>query len=263
MQYREIAPGGEAARFVERYWTLSTDGAGPVQRVVPDGSPELILNLGDPFEARDSEGRWQLQPRAFFAGQTTAPLLLRPSGRAQIIGIHFHPQGAAHLLRAPMQELTGRFLPLSDLGLAQLAELSSIPEIEAHLLQLHRNAADPIIDEAVRRLTAAAGACDIAVLARYLGLSTRHLERRFLQRVGLTPKLYARMRRFQSVWAAVECASPTWAAAAIACGYYDQAHLIRDCREFAGEPPAAVLAGGDLARHFLSHFSKTRPDALG
>ena len=63
MRYREIAPGAEAARFVERYWIISTEGPGPVQRVVPDGSPELILNLGDPFEACGSEGRWQLQPR--------------------------------------------------------------------------------------------------------------------------------------------------------------------------------------------------------
>jgi AraC-like DNA-binding protein len=73
----------------------------------------------------------------------------------------------------------------------------------------------------------------------------------------MAPKLFARIQRFQRVFPAIEREGAGWVDAAAACGYYDQAHLIRDFREFAGEPPAALLAGDELARHFLSHFSKT------
>jgi AraC-like DNA-binding protein len=73
----------------------------------------------------------------------------------------------------------------------------------------------------------------------------------------MSPKYFARIRRFQRVFPAIEEGSE-WVDAAAACGYYDQAHLIRDFRAFAGEPPSHLLAGDDLSRHFLSHFSKTR-----
>lgn len=78
------------------------------------------------------------------------------------------------------------------------------------------------------------------------------------QAVGIPPKLLSRMQRFQRVFAVLENAGAGWADAAVECGYYDQAHLIRDFPEFAGKAPAALLAEDtDLARHFVSHFSNT------
>jgi AraC-like DNA-binding protein len=79
----------------------------------------------------------------------------------------------------------------------------------------------------------------------------------------MSPKYFARIRRFQRVFHAMEHAGGGWVDAAAACGYYDQAHLIRDFRAFAGEPPSHLLATDDLARHFLSHFSKTQPSRRG
>ena len=171
----------------------------------------------------------------------------------------FRPGGLAEVLGIPANEFTGRIVPLEDLSrdLAGLSEFDSVRDIEAQLLRMARTPTDPIIGDAVRQLAGSHGTRDIASLARDFGISTRHLERRFLDRVGLQPKLFARMRRFQSVFPAIESGKANWAAAAIACGYYDQAHLIRDFREFAGEPPASLLASADLARYFLSHFSKT------
>ena len=89
-----------------------------------------------------------------------------------------------------------------------------------------------------------------------VGLSCRQLERRFLRDVGITPKRFCRIQRFQQVFQTIEDGAD-WVRAAVECGYYDQAHLIRDCKDFSGEAPAALVAGDELARHFLSHFSKT------
>lgn len=251
MHYRRIAPGPKASAFVDHYWILDAPEPGPVQRVAPDGSPELIVNLGTPFESR-SDGEWRSQPQAFVAGQLIAPLFLRGAGQARILGVTFRPHGLHGVLDARADELTGGMHAINMSGVENLAQL------EAWLLERIRRPDDPLIAEAVRQLAASQGARDIASLARDLGMSTRNLERRFRERTGLAPKLYARMRRFQSVFPAIE-AGTGWAAAAAACGYYDQAHLVRDFREFAGEPPASLLAGDDLAHHFLSHFSKTLP----
>jgi AraC-like DNA-binding protein len=259
MRYRRIAPGPSAARFVDHYWILEAAAEAAdvtVQRVVPDGAPELILHLEAPFQSASPDGTWQDQPRCFVAGQLTAPLLLRPSGAARILGVRFHPHGLSDILRESVQRLTNSLHPIDS------PAFESIPQLEHWLLARAGRCPDPVVGEAVRQIAAARGNRDIASLARDLHISTRHLERRFLHRTGLPPKLYARMRRFQSVFPAIE-SGDDWPSAALRCGYYDQAHLIRDFRQFAGDPPAALLAAGDLASHFLSHFSKTSTAHLG
>ena len=84
MRYQRIAPGPAAAHFVDHYWILEAAEPGPVQRVVPDGSPELIVNLGRPFETV-VDGTWRPQPQVFVAGQLTGPLLLRPAGARKFL----------------------------------------------------------------------------------------------------------------------------------------------------------------------------------
>ncbi len=253
MFYREFAPGGNAGRFVDRYWVLEGSAPGAVQRVVPDGRPELILNQGQPSESWTG-GEWRTQPQCFLAGQLTGPLLLRSAGATRILGVRFRPGGAGQLLGMPVEELTDHVVAAGDLGLQSLAGSSTLSEIERTLLHLERGSEDALVDEAARLLGRAA---DVGATAAALGVSPRQLERRFKTRVGMSPKHFARIRRFQRVFPAIEEGSD-WVDAAASCGYYDQAHLIRDFRTFAGEPPSQLLAGDDLARHFLSHFSKTR-----
>src|SRR5437899_66826 len=105
MKYREIQPGAAVSSLIERYWILECEGglSDGTQRVVPDGRPELILNLGDPFESLH-DGEWRTQPRSFLAGQITGPLLIRPRGPAKILGVRFHPHGAGQAFGLPMQQ---------------------------------------------------------------------------------------------------------------------------------------------------------------
>jgi AraC-like DNA-binding protein len=121
-------------------------------------------------------------------------------------------------------------------------------------------APDALVAEAVRRITGSRGACDIAALARDFCLSTRQFERRFQISVGLPPKRFAQIQRFNQVFRILEDPSRNWVDTALDCGYYDQAHLIRDCQRFTGTTPARLTADdGDLARHFYqaSHSSNT------
>jgi AraC-like DNA-binding protein len=282
VRYREIRPSARLRPFVNTFWILEHDGkdAAP-QRVVPDGQSELILNWGQPFEAFQL-GQWQGQPRCFLAGQIDGPLLLRPDGPAKMLGIGFRPHGASTVLPQPMHELSGRFTPVEDLSQSLSRDLNRalelpdpIAAVEDALLSARETPrktcrdADLLIAEAVRRIILEKGASDLGAMARELGLSIRQLERRFLAAVGLAPKLFCRIQRFNNVFQVLGQPSRSWVETAIACGYYDQAHLIRDCKDLSGNTPQSLLGeDADLARHFylrfgVSHSSNTHaPDSV-
>ncbi len=245
MDYREIQPRPESRPFLHCLWTLETDGDA-VQRIVPDGRQELIVNLGVPLESFH-DGEWRRQPRAFVTGQLTGPLLVRPNGPARILAARFHPYGASQVFDGPAPD---GILPVD-------IDAESMAAIEEHLLARARPG-DTVVGDAVRRLTASP---DLDGVAEALGISARQLERRFKRQVGIGPKLFCRIQRFQRVFREIESGG-NWVQAALACGYYDQAHLVRDMRQFSGETPTALLDGDELARHFLSDFSKTPRRAL-
>jgi AraC-like DNA-binding protein len=238
------------------------------QRIVPDGRPELIFNLGQPFES-EACGQWKRQPQSFVAGQITRPLLLRARGPAKIVGIRFHPHGAGRVLGVPLHELTDSVVALDAIStdlhrrLQRIGELSvagdghsadclpTLATLMAEMAQDHGNDDDPQISAAVSAFESTAGAAEVAEVADQVGLSSRQLQRRFRRAVGISPKLFSRMQRFQRVFQTMETQALNWVDAAIECGYYDQAHLIRDFREFSGKAPMSLLAGEiDLARHF-------------
>lgn len=164
-----------------------------------------------------------------------------------------------------MHELSGRSAPVADLSRQlsrdfddALDSHDTIAAVEAALLSAKNTvpSSDLLMAEAARRITLAKGALDLAAFAQELGLSIRQLERRFLAAVGLSPKLFCRIRRFNEVLQVLGQPSRNWVDTAIACGYYDQAHLIRDCKQLSGNTPAVLLAeDADLARHFYQQYS--------
>ena len=84
---------------------------------------------------------------------------------------------------------------------------------------------------------------------------SRQFERRFQTSVGLPPKLFCRIRRFRQIFELLEQESIDWVDAALAYGYYDQSHLIRDCRDLSGTTPAILFdENADLARHFYTRY---------
>jgi AraC-like DNA-binding protein len=94
---------------------------------------------------------------------------------------------------------------------------------------------DARIDRAVELLARGRSVDDVA---REVNLSRQHLRRRFLEQVGVGPKTFARVARFQRLLAHLRGRSaPSWAAAAADVGYFDQSHLIADFRELAGTTP--------------------------
>jgi transcriptional regulator GlxA family with amidase domain len=94
-------------------------------------------------------------------------------------------------------------------------------------------------------------------LIHQTGLGVRQFERRFLDGVGLRPKLLARICRFQGVLQALEAGPGRWAGVAADCGYYDASHLIRDFRELAGDPPSRIVEQAQLLTGVFTRAGRT------
>jgi AraC-like DNA-binding protein len=101
----------------------------------------------------------------------------------------------------------------------------------------------PDVAYAWERLTRSGGRLAVESLAAELGCSRRHLAARFRDHVGVSPKAAARVIRFHTAVRRLSAGGAAWADIALDCGYYDQPHLNRDFREFAGITPAQLQAG--------------------
>jgi len=265
MRYLELPPPPPLARSLECLWTLERDGDAATdapttpERVLPDGTVELVVHFATPFE-EERAGRWLRQPRAFVVGPMSRALRLRPTAGARVLGIRMRSTGAASLVRAPLRELADRVLALGDLfergfeeellgdGWQEPARLA-----ERAVRALGERLAPPaegaeLAERATRRIFASRGTLRVRELAAELGVGERRLQRSFDLAVGLSPKRLARVARLQAVLHAFASPSPSLAGIAADCGYSDQAHFTHELRELVGVSPAEFLA----ERHELS-----------
>jgi AraC-like DNA-binding protein len=274
MHYREIKPSPPLRRFVECFWTLEgrMEGGGsvaaPPERILPDGCIELILNFGDQF-FQHVDGKRQIQPRNFLVGQMTGPILISPSGPVELLGIRFQPGGTRSFLTAPAHEFTDRVVDLGSFSGGFERELSAacervrtldgrVAEADAYLCErLIKSEYDSRLIKLARTIIDCRGVVSVDQLASSAGVSSRQLERRFLREIGIGPKLLARIVRFQQVFRAVEQCDSAWAAVAVECGYYDQAHLIRDFNQFAQQTPAVLFASQSSLTESFTRKTRT------
>lgn len=264
MNYQQAHPGERLSKHVECFWMLEGVPAASEapQSILPDGSMELVFHYGDPFRRFLPDGRTEKQPRTLVAGQLLGEVRLQPTGWAGCFGIRFRPGGAWPFLACPADELTGQILDFSLLRGREARDLAqriadsraweSRCEIARQWLVARLNGtADHTVDAAVEAIRSAHGAVSVSSLAQQFGLSRRSLERRFRRQVGLLPKQLARVLRFQkAVQMREQAPAGGWPAIALECGYYDQAHLIRDFREFSGQTPAA-FQGEEMTGYFV------------
>jgi AraC-like DNA-binding protein len=270
--YREVPLAPPLDRWVECVWSAehAADSDAPPQTIVPDGCPELIVQLGDPFRSLPGPrggaagGAASLQPKVLLVGPLSSALTIQPTGRVHTVGIRFRPHGVAAFLRAPLYELADRALPLDDVFGASARELAErvagAHDLDTRAAVVERflarrfspRPAEPLARAGVAALIESHGRARIGHLAFSLNLGRRRLERLFRDSVGLTPKRLARIVRIQQVLRRVGRAPDAWVQIALDCGYADQAHLTREFVELAGASPARWLEGNrDFARHFV------------
>ncbi|MHC2466577.1 AraC family transcriptional regulator [Bradyrhizobium embrapense] len=253
--YRETAAG----RFFHRQTAPLI-----VPFIVSFGSPYLIALARQP-------GPSDLQ-LSFTAGLHAGPVNIESDGRAESVQMDFTPLGAYHFFGGAITELVGRMVDIGDVlghDARRLRDQLGAEPCWQHrfdlledfvLRRLGRGPSEEVAF-AYRMLARSGGTARITAVASEIGWSRKHLAGRFRSELGLAPKPVARMMRFHRACRLAQAgAADGWAAIAAESGYADQAHLVREFVEFAGESPTAWARRLTLTDSRLSHSGELQPD---
>ncbi|GAB3247129.1 helix-turn-helix domain-containing protein [Larkinella harenae] len=258
--YQEFKPSVALQPFVECYWLHCFETSGreesPVQRCLPFGTLELILHLDDNRAYAFFNDCWQELPQAFFAGLYQDAVHWKSIGTTRKFGIQLKPESLPQLFNVPIASLFNNFTDLETFfgkSINRLVEsvygLTDIKAVvrasETFLLtQLqHLRTERNYVFEATRLIRQSRGTLSIESLSEHLYVSKRQLERSFKDNYGTTPKMYQRIIRFRNAYESFQQTptTPNWLDASHTFGYSDQAHFIREFKEFTSDAPTTVF----------------------
>ena len=229
---------------------------------------ELIINLRD--EARHVFDRVTHRPRrsyrrSWLSGPHSEFIIIDTAPNASMIGAHFRPGGASAFFGLPLCELRNNVVDLESFWnrdaervREQLLEAPNPPAkfriLEDALLERWRGAAPRhrAVLRALECFTREPQSVRIGEVTAEIGLSSRRFIQVFTEQVGMTPKVFCRVRRFQTALTEIQRPGEVaWVDIATACGYYDQAHFIHDFKEFCGITPGDYLDGCPAEPNFV------------
>ena len=252
--YRELRPGAALAPYVECFWTRQSDGApagsGPgsrEHRVLPDGCIDLIFAF--------HPGAIGGLADAYAVGTMTRAVVVPRDERVAMLGVRFHPGGAAALLGLEAAPLTDLRVALRDAapslpagveerldGAGSEARVAALAAALEAMLPDSRPL-DRLVAAAVEHVRRAEGRVRVEGLGAALGVTRQHLARAFAREVGVSPKTLARVARLHAVIRRARGEpEPRWGRLAHEMGYADQAHLCGEFRELVGLSPSRWAA---------------------
>ena len=245
--YSEHKPAPELERWVDCTWSIEALSDVRGFAVRPDGCMDILYSPDTGLEvvgAMTTEQRYDI-----------------PAGDRHV-GLRFRPGMARRFLAVEAAELRDRVIPLDSVMGRRARELqsrldgtASVDEWRRILSQGLSPVEEPVdpVHLAIEAMTRAHGEVDIDWVADQAGMSARQFRRRCREESGLGPKHLARVLRFRRACQLAE-RGESWLRVAVEAGYFDQAHLIRDFREFTGATPGATG---------VSVFSKTGHGVIG
>lgn len=271
MKYEVFTPSPELQAFIKCFWTLESDTAVRTdrQRILPDGCMEMIFHYGDHYRQYLADGSSIIQPRSFVFGQITGYIEIEPTGSTGLIAARFMPDGLFAFLPIDARSLENKASDIKQLFgkkggeleeqiMAADTTLQRLEIIETFLLSRltePRNISS-ITKNCVNTILRSGGQMEVNKLAAKMKLDRRNMERKFIKTIGLSPKQLSKAVRLQAALRSLDQNNfDSLTSLAYENGYYDQAHFIKDFKEFTGISPksfysdnlrlAAFFASGD------------------
>src|SRR4051794_17260266 len=260
MLYLHRVPPPPLNASIDGIWYCrNTPGPHALERVLPSGTAQLIVNLKeDETRGYIIQSGQLCQTRSsgtVLTGVQTSYQLIDMAETEEVMGVVFRPGGLPAFFGVPAHESRDRDVPLDLLWGARAGELREslleAPDPTAKLDALERAVAErwrpcpahPAVAFALAEIGASPCESKVAAITACVGLSAKRFIQHFTAAVGITPKRYCRIRRFQQVLAAAESGRRVdWTRISADCGYFDQSHFIHDFRQFSGLTPTGYEA---------------------
>lgn len=247
MRYQKFPPSEELKPFVECYFIWEGEAIEPLDVQSPPNSfAAMVFNYGDQYEAYQNSTTRTVVPKAFVCGLFTSNYHLVLKGKIGMTGIVFRPSALHNFFGIRMSQLVNSRMPLELLlqGKAQwlstriktaLSDEERIKTLEEFVLS-HLSDAKArlsVIDDAIELIDQHKGSISVEAVASQLKISRRYMEKKFLEKVGLSPKFYARIKRFVDLSKKVAYSEKfDWQDIVFESGLTDQSHLVKEFMEF-------------------------------
>lgn len=264
MDYQTFKPHKDLETIVKCYWTLEVPKQQDTQRqlILPDGCVDMCFILGDNIKRYTSDNDFIIQPRQMLLGQITEQFYIEPTGYVNTFAIRFYPYGFANFIDIPLKKLGNNETPLSELFGDKIANPLSeeiiqakntherIEIIESFLFEMLNDKAtiDNIVKSTIDTMFLSKGSKPLNAILKDNLPKRRQLERNFNKRIGLSPKQLSKVIRLQAtLQMLLNQKTETLTDIAYENEYYDQAHFIKDFKEFTGITPKEFLTDDKMA----------------
>ncbi len=263
MDYQTFPPPPDLAALISCYWTLEVPAEKDAQRqrIIPDGCIEMAFILGDDIKRYTENDKFLLQPRAMVLGQTIEPFFIEPTGYVNTFAVRFYPYGFANFVNIPIKNLANKETPIAVLFGEKLAH-----ELEQKIIQAsnskqriniidtflrkqlnNQTTIDHIVKRTIDALLATKGNAPINTILKEDLSKRRQLERNFVKQIGISPKQLGKVIRLQSALKLLlHKKNGNLTSIAYQSEYYDQAHFIKDFKEFTGINPRDFLGNENM-----------------
>jgi AraC-like DNA-binding protein len=271
--FRFHKPKPPLSNHVDSFWMYEGgETARETERILPTGTLELVINLRQnelSFYTGECPENVSRFSGAIISGAHGRGLVPDNPKEIRLIGVHFKPGGAFPFLGLPAFDLADTHVDLENIWGSSAGRLrdriceARTSDEKFHFLEQalvkrlhHRVEQHSAVSAALEMFSKHPAAPRVREAAKYVGLSQRRFIQAFKTEVGLTPKLYSRIQRFQRTRSIIhQDPSLDWVTVALDLGYFDQSHLIREFIEFSGRSPTSYLNRQRRIRSILSNTS--------
>jgi AraC-like DNA-binding protein len=264
MNFHTNTPTIHLKPFIKRFWSVEVNllkNEVHTQRVVATGLPELSFYFGSqPFSTQRS-----LSGSALLNVQQNDFFDLQIPSNSSIFAITFQPHGLNRFLRIPLNELknfiitseikTKDFFPSLEAQLSEANNFHLRTKIaERYFLNLLNYRDDLFIHEgianSIHQIKKTKANISIDTLALDACMSRKQFERKFSENIGISPKQYLKIIRFQNS-IKLNQSNKNLTTLAYEAGYFDQSHFVKQIKELTGYTPKILFEKETLVSDFF------------